>query len=210
VIGPNGIGKSTLLKILMDEVSADCGTVEWGYETHPGYFAQDNTALFAGDEDVQAWLWDRFPSETLGLIRGKLGALLFSQDDVDKRVAALSGGEQARLVFCMLGIKRPNVLILDEPTNHLDLEGIDALTKSLRTFEGTLIFVSHNRWFVEQLATRVVELSTEGVFDCHGTYAEYVALKHADHLDSSEVLAAQAESRRKSKREKKRRKSSKR
>jgi len=210
VIGPNGIGKSTLLKILMDKVSADCGTVEWGYETHPGYFAQDNTGLFAGDEDVQAWLWDRFPTETLGLIRGKLGAVLFSQDDVDKRVAALSGGEKARLVFCGLGIKRPNVLVLDEPTNHLDLEGIEALTKGLLAFEGTLIFVSHNRWFVEQLATRVVELSADGVFDCNGTYAEYVALKRADHLDSGEVLAVEAESRRKSKREKKRRKGGKR
>jgi len=203
IIGPNGIGKSTLLKISMNEVTPDDGSTQWGHETHVGYFAQDNADLFAADVDLQTWLWDKFPSETIGFIRGKLAEVLFSKDDVDKRVTALSGGEKARIVFCMLGAARPNVLILDEPTNHLDLEGIESLAKGLKAFDGTLIFVSHNRWFVEQLATRVVELSPDGLFDCRGNYQDYVAQKRADHLDAEAVLAAEAEARRQSKRNKK-------
>jgi len=205
IIGPNGVGKSTLLKIWVDEVTADAGTVNWGHETHVGYFAQDNADLFTGSIDLHTWLWDKFPSESIGFVRGKLAEVLFSQDDVDKRVSALSGGERTRMVFCMLGAQRPNVLVLDEPTNHLDIEGISALASGLKAFEGTLLFVSHNRWFVEQLATRVLEISHEGVFDFRGTYNEYVTHKNADHLDSEAVLAAEAETRRKSKRAKKNR-----
>jgi len=207
IIGPNGIGKSTLLKICMEEVAADEGSTTWGHETHVGYFEQDNDALFSGDSDLQSWLWDKFPSKTMGFVRGKLAEVLFTQDDADKRIAALSGGEKARMVFCMLGAKQPNVLLLDEPTNHLDIEGIEALAKGLNKFEGTLLFVSHNRWFVNRLATRVVEISTDGVFDFQGTYDEYVTHKRADHLDVAAVLSTEAEARRKTKREKKRRKS---
>jgi ATPase subunit of ABC transporter with duplicated ATPase domains len=206
VIGPNGIGKSTLLKICVDEVTPDEGSITWGHETHVGYFAQDSDHLFAGRSDLQTWLWDKFPAQTIGYVRGKLAEVLFTKDDVEKRVSTLSGGEKARMVFCMLGAQRPNVLVLDEPTNHLDLEGIESLAKGLTAFEGTLIFVSHNRWFVEQLATRIIEISHDGVFDCHGSYQDYVALKRADHLDSAAVLAAEAEARRKSKRAKKRQK----
>ncbi|NCG19533.1 MAG: ATP-binding cassette domain-containing protein [Rhodobacterales bacterium] len=206
IIGPNGIGKSTLLKICMGEVKADGGTTDWGHEAHIGYFEQDHADLFAGNGDLQSWLWDKFPSETMGFVRGKLAEVLFTQDDAEKRISALSGGEKARMVFCMLGARQPNVLVLDEPTNHLDIEGIEALSSGLKKFEGTLLFVSHNRWFVNELATRVVEISPEGVFDFHGTYGEYAAYKRADHLDVAAVLATDAEKRRKTKREKKKNK----
>jgi ATPase subunit of ABC transporter with duplicated ATPase domains len=207
IIGPNGIGKSTLLKICMDEVIPDEGSTTWGHEAHVGYFEQDNAALFKGDADLQSWLWDKFPSQTMGFVRGKLAEVLFTQDDAEKRISALSGGEKARMVFCMLGAQQPNVLLLDEPTNHLDIEGIEALAKGLNKYEGTLLFVSHNRWFVNQLATRVVEISTDGVFDFQGTYDEYITHKRADHLDVAAVLSNEAEARRKTKRDKKRRKS---
>jgi len=206
IIGPNGIGKSTLLKICMDEVTPDTGAAQWGYEAHVGYFAQDTAGLFSTDVDLQTWLWDQFPGENIGFVRGKLAEVLFSKDEADKRISALSGGEKARLVFCMLGARKPNVLVLDEPTNHLDLEGISALAKGLQSFDGTLLFVSHNRWFVEQLATRIVELSADGVFEYHGTYSEYVAHKKADHLDSAAVLEEEGRARRAKKRARKQQK----
>ncbi|MFK7930565.1 MAG: ABC-F family ATP-binding cassette domain-containing protein, partial [Myxococcota bacterium] len=195
IIGPNGIGKSTLLKIMEGQLEADEGEVEWGHETHVQVFHQDNADLFTGKQDVHGWLWDRFPGETIGFVRGKLAEVLFSQDEVEKSVEALSGGERARLVFCKIGASEPNVLLLDEPTNHLDIEGIESLAVGLKKFEGTLFFVSHNRWFVRQLATRVLELSEDGVFDFRGTYDEYVAHKRQDYLDAQAVLAAEADKR---------------
>ncbi len=122
IIGPNGIGKSTLLKILVGRLDADAGEVEWGHETYPGYFAQDHRELLTGsDQTVEAWLWDSCPGESVGFVRNRLGQVLFSREEVDKKVTALSGGEAARLIFARLGIEQPNVLVLDEPTNHLDL-----------------------------------------------------------------------------------------
>ena len=108
---------------------------------------------------VEAWLWESVPGEPIGFVRGNLGLVLFSGDDVKKPVGSLSGGEAARLVFCKLSVTRPNVLVLDEPTNHLDLEAIEALVEGLREYDGTLIFVSHDRWFVSQLADRILEIS---------------------------------------------------
>ncbi|MEM8995586.1 MAG: ABC-F family ATP-binding cassette domain-containing protein, partial [Acidobacteriota bacterium] len=189
IIGPNGIGKSTLLKILVGQVDADGGELEWGYETHPGYFAQDHKEIFeGGKQSVEAWLWDHCPGEPVGFVRGKLGMVLFSGDEVEKRVGSLSGGESARLVFARLGIQKPNVLLLDEPTNHLDLEAIDALVQGLRTFDGTLILVSHDRWFVQQLANRVIEISPKGLNDFRGTYEEYVEKCGDDHLDLEQAV----------------------
>lgn len=195
IIGPNGIGKSTLLKILVGDVEADDGTVEWGHETHIQHFAQDSSPLFAGSEDLYTWLQDRFPTESIGFVRGKLAEVLFEKDEVDKRVSALSGGEKARMVFAAIGARQPNVLVLDEPTNHLDLEGIESLANGLLAFEGTLLLVSHNRWFVRKLATRILELSEDGVFDFRGTYDEYIRHKNADHLDAQAVLEAEAQKR---------------
>ena len=201
IMGPNGIGKSTLLKIAMGELEPDSGTVEWGYETHAGYFAQDIKDEFGdSDETTESWLWGFCPGKDRGFVRGQMGLMLFSGDDGQKKVSALSGGEAARLVFSRLSLERPNVLVLDEPTNHLDLESIEALVEALRSYQGTLIFVSHDRWFVSRLATRVVEIQPDGVTDYPGTYEEYVHHSGDDHLDAdSVILKARREKRAKGK-----------
>jgi ATPase subunit of ABC transporter with duplicated ATPase domains len=189
IMGPNGIGKSTLLKIIMGDVTPDEGSVEWGYETHPGYFAQDHhEQLKDSDKTTEDWLWDFCPGKDRGFVRGHLGLMLFSGADGDKRLSALSGGEAARLVFSRLALDQPNVLVLDEPTNHLDLESIEALVAGLQNYDGTLILVSHDRWFVGQLATRVVEISKTGIRDYRGTYQEYVHASGDDHLDADSVV----------------------
>jgi ATPase subunit of ABC transporter with duplicated ATPase domains len=189
ILGPNGIGKSTLLKILMGRLQPDAGEVEWGYETYPGYFAQDHREEFAArGGTAEEWVWSFCPERDFGWVRGAMGAMLFSGDDGKKPLAALSGGEITRLVFTRLGIERPNVLVLDEPTNHLDLESIEALVEGLKTYAGTLILVSHDRWFVSQLATRVLEIEPTGVNDYPGTYDEYVHACGDDHLDVDRVV----------------------
>jgi ATPase subunit of ABC transporter with duplicated ATPase domains len=198
VIGPNGIGKSTLLKIAMNEVEADTGRIEWGYETHRGYFSQDHSEVEKGSkQSVEAWLWQYVPGEVIGFVRGNLGMVLFSGDDVKKTVGSLSGGEAARLVFCKLSVTKPNILILDEPTNHLDLEAIEALVEALRAYDGTLIFVSHDRWFVSQLANRILEISPKGINDFPGTYDEYLERLGDDHLDAEAVLRQRREQKKK-------------
>jgi ATPase subunit of ABC transporter with duplicated ATPase domains len=198
IIGPNGIGKSTLLKIAVGEVEPEAGKVDWGYETHRGYFSQDHTEIKAGGkQSVEAWLWESVPGEPIGFVRGNLGQVLFSGDEVKKAVGSLSGGEAARLVFCRLSVTRPNVLILDEPTNHLDLEAIEALVSGLKNYDGTLIFVSHDRWFVSQLANRVLEISPRGIQDFAGTYEEYLERLGDDHLDAEAVLRMRREQKKK-------------
>jgi ATPase subunit of ABC transporter with duplicated ATPase domains len=198
IIGPNGIGKSTLLKIAVGEVEADAGRIEWGYETYPGYFSQDHNEVPKGSKQtVEAWLWEAVPGQPIGFVRGNLGMVLFSGDDVKKPLGGLSGGEAARLVFCKLSVTRPNVLILDEPTNHLDLEAIEALVEGLREYDGTLIFVSHDRWFVQQLANRILEISPKGIQDFRGTYEEYLERLGDDHLDADAVLRMKREQKKK-------------
>jgi len=201
IMGPNGIGKSTLLKIVMGELEADQGKVEWGYETHLGYFAQDHEEEFqGGKETTEQWLWNFCAGRDRGFVRAQMGMMLFTKDDGEKKVSALSGGEAARLVFSRIALEEPNVLILDEPTNHLDLESIEALVAELERFEGTLILVSHDRWFVSRLATRVVEIKPDEVTDYPGTYEEYVHHSGDDHLDADRVvLKARREKRKKSK-----------
>ena len=207
IVGPNGIGKSTLLKVMMNGIDRggtdreaglepDGGSVEWGYETHPGYFAQDpGDHLRTPRRTAEAWIGQHCERRGAGFARGRLGMVLFSGDDVEKRLEALSGGESARLVLCSLMIREPNVLVLDEPTNHLDLESIDALVKGLRDYPGTLLFVSHDRWFVGALANRIVEISPDGIRDYRGSYAEYVRHCGDDHLDV-EAVAERARSER--------------
>ena len=190
VIGANGIGKSTLLKIATERLEADEGNIEWGHETHIGYFGQDHGDLnTTANETVLSWLWNHIPDKGVGFVRGRLATVLFGRDDVDKKTAALSGGEAARLVFAKISVQHPNVLVLDEPTNHLDFEGIEALAAALEKYDGTIVFVSHNRWFVDKLATRVLELKEDGITDYRGTYREYLAHCGDDHLDDEEVVA---------------------
>ena len=198
IVGPNGIGKSTLLKIMVGRLEADEGSVAWGYETWPGYFAQDpkdHLAVGAADgsgaperQTAEAWIGSYCAGKGTGFARGKMGMVLFTGDDADKRLGALSGGESARLVLCSLMIRAPNVLVLDEPTNHLDLESIEALVDGLKHFAGTLVFVSHDRWFVARLANRIVEITEDGMRDYRGTYEEYVRHSGDDHLDTDAVL----------------------
>jgi len=167
----------------------DDGEVNWGYETHPGYFAQDHRDILdSRDQTVEGFLWDAVPTETISFVRGSLGMVLFSGDEVEKKLSSLSGGEAARLVFCRLSVEEPNVLILDEPTNHLDLEAIDALVEGLKKYDGTLLFVSHDRWFVQQLANRILEITPDGLRDFQGTYDEYLERLGDDHLDAEAAL----------------------
>ncbi len=203
IMGPNGIGKSTLLKIVMGDLEEDEGEVEWGYETHPGYFAQDfRDGLDTSHATAQDWIWSFCPEKDLGFVRSQMALMLFSGDDPKKPLDSLSGGEAARLVFTRLAMERPNVLVLDEPTNHLDLESIEALVEGLKNFDGTLILVSHDRWFVSELATRVVEIQSDGIVDYRGTYDEYVHFRGDDHLDVDRVvLKAKGEKRREKKQE---------
>jgi len=191
IIGKNGIGKSTLLKILSANLEADAGTVEWGVHVKAGYFAQDHHDLLHDPEVTPlSYVWDLVPHETTSYVRGQLGRMLFSGDEVEKKVTTLSGGEAARVIFASLAVTRPNVLLLDEPTNHLDLETIDALAHTLKSYEGTLLFVSHDRWFVSQIADRIIELKDDGVHDFSGTYEEYLQRDGADHLDAAQVVLA--------------------
>jgi ATPase subunit of ABC transporter with duplicated ATPase domains len=189
VIGPNGLGKSTLLRILVGRLEADAGEVRWGHEARAGYFAQDHREIL-DDPEVTAldFLWSVRPRESTAFVRGHLGRVLFSGEDVTKKVGQLSGGEAARLVFGKLMAEEPNVLVLDEPTNHLDLEAIHALVAALRAFDGTVLFVSHDRWFVSELATRILEVTPDGPRDFPGTYDEYLARCGDDHLDAEAVV----------------------
>jgi len=188
IIGPNGIGKSTLLRIMVGALAADRGQVEWGYETHVGYFPQDHGELLGqGESTVQSWLWDDCPGETIGYVRNRLARVLFQKDEVSKKVSSLSGGEAARLIFARLGVTEPNVMVLDEPTNHLDLEGIESLAEALGRYDGTLIFVSHDRWLVSRLATRILEIRPDGMQDFAGSYDEYLERCGDDHLDVDAV-----------------------
>jgi ATPase subunit of ABC transporter with duplicated ATPase domains len=188
IIGPNGLGKSTMLKIVADGLPADAGKVRWGHETRIGYFPQDHReVLHDPDNTPLETLWAAYPGQTTTFVRTRLGHALFSGGDVEKRIGALSGGENARLIFALIAAQKPNVLVLDEPTNHLDIEAIEALVEALKSYVGTVLFVSHDRWFVSELATRIIELRPEGPRDFAGSYAEYVAKCGDDHLDADAV-----------------------
>jgi ATPase subunit of ABC transporter with duplicated ATPase domains len=197
IIGPNGLGKSTLLRIVVERLAADAGRVRWGHEVRVGYFPQDHRELLDDPEATPLQILTALcPGESPTTVRGQLGRVLFSGEEVDKRVALLSGGEAARLIFAILSVQKPNVLVLDEPTNHLDLEAIHALCEAVKSYAGTVIFVSHDRWFVSQLATRIVELTADGPRDFPGTYSEYLARCGDDHLDADAVASKAQQQRR--------------
>ena len=177
VIGPNGIGKSTLLRTLVGDLTPDSGRVKMSESASIGYFAQDHAADFAGDVSLFDWMsqWARPEDKSEQTIRAVLGRLLFSRDESAKSVRIISGGEQGRMLFGRLMLQRPNVMVMDEPTNHLDMESIEALNLALDNYPGTLIFVSHDREFVSSLATRIIELTPQGVVNYGGSYDEYLA-----------------------------------
>ena len=175
VIGPNGIGKTTLLRCLVHDEAPDGGTVKLSENANIGYFAQDHAADFANDLPLFEWmsLWKN-PDDDEQVIRSVLGRLLFSQDEINKSVKVISGGEQGRMLFGKLILQKPNILVMDEPTNHLDMESIESLNLALENYPGTLIFVSHDREFVSSLATRIIDMKPEGIVDFSGNYEDYL------------------------------------
>jgi len=176
VIGENGAGKTTLLRNLMNELTPDHGRIQWAENATLGYCPQDSTEDFDCDLNLFDWMsqW-RKASHDDQIVRATLGRLLFSSDDFKKKVKVCSGGEKNRLLFGKLMMMDTNVLLMDEPTNHLDMESIEALNLALEHYEGTLIFVSHDREFVSSLATRIVEITDQQLIDFQGSYEEYLA-----------------------------------
>ncbi|HVE81818.1 MAG TPA: ABC-F family ATP-binding cassette domain-containing protein [Myxococcales bacterium] len=175
VLGVNGAGKSTLLKLVAGAAQPDEGAVALGPSVKVGYFAQHSMDVLDGDRTVWEMLVDAFPRAGEGSLRTLAGCFGFSGDDADKKVRVLSGGEKARLVLALMLYDPPNFLVLDEPTNHLDLLTKEMLIDALRGFEGTLLFVSHDRHFLSELSSRVLELTPEGPHPYGGGYTEYVA-----------------------------------
>ena len=181
LMGRNGAGKTTLLKSLLanypgladSEYSLDNGTVFWGHEAQIGYFPQDVSAQIEHGLTVAEWLhrWD--PKATVEEIRGILGQMLFAGEEGAKQTKALSGGEQARLIFCKLILTKPNILIFDEPTNHLDLEAINALNIALQRYEGTVLLVTHDHDLIDEVATRLWNFKADGIEDFQGPYSEW-------------------------------------
>jgi ATPase subunit of ABC transporter with duplicated ATPase domains len=176
VIGENGTGKTTFLRCLMGELSANQGTVKWSDNAIRAYCPQDSRADFDCELTLFEWMsqW-RKPKHDDLMVRGMLGRLLFTADDYKKKARVCSGGEKNRLLFGKLMMSEANVLILDEPTNHLDMESIEALNQALAKYDGTVIFVSHDREFVSSLATRVIEIKDRRMINFQGSYDEYLA-----------------------------------
>ncbi|MGY6247012.1 ABC-F family ATP-binding cassette domain-containing protein [Bosea thiooxidans] len=175
VMGVNGAGKSTLLKLVTGTSEPDSGIVSLGAGVKLGYFAQHSMELLDGERTVFETLEDAFPQANQGSLRALAGCFGFSGDDVEKRCRVLSGGEKARLVMALMLYDPPNFLVLDEPTNHLDIATKEMLIEALAAFEGTMLFVSHDRHFLAALSNRVLELTPEGVHAYGGGYTEYVA-----------------------------------
>ncbi len=178
VIGGNGVGKSTLMKLLIGELQPGFGEIKWSENANTGYFSQDHVSDFDTDDNLTDWMhqWAQ-QGDDEQVLRGILGRLLFSGDDVKKSVRVLSGGEKAPMLFGKLMLGRHNVLVMDEPTNHMDMESIESLNLALDLYKGTLIFVSHDRAFVSSLATRILEITPDGVEFYMGTYDEYLHSK---------------------------------
>ncbi|RTR27559.1 ABC transporter ATP-binding protein [Robertmurraya yapensis] len=176
LVGPNGIGKSTLLKTLIDQLSPIAGEIHFGSNVTIGYYDQEQTQL-SSNKRVLNELWDEYPLKNEKDIRTVLGNFLFSGDDVLKTVSTLSGGEKARLVLAKLMMKKANFLILDEPTNHLDLDSKEVLENSLIDYPGTILFVSHDRYFINRIATKVVELEPQKANEFLGDYDYYIEKK---------------------------------
>lgn len=184
LVGPNGTGKSTLLQVLLHKLVAEEGTIQWGSNVTIGYYDQEHQFL-QPHHTVLEEVWNEYPHMEEVKIRTVLGNFLFSGDDVLKRIGDLSGGEKARVNLAKLMLKKANVLVMDEPTNHLDLFSKEILESALIDFEGTVLFISHDRYFLNKLAEKVVELSPDGVQHFLGNYDDYIEKKK----ELSELLA---------------------
>ncbi|WP_261904080.1 ABC-F family ATPase [Vibrio fortis] len=175
IIGENGVGKTTLLNTLAGVLEARTGEYKWSENANIGYYAQDHAHDFEEDMNLFDWMsqW-RQEGEDEQVVRSFLGRMLFGQDDIKKSVKVISGGEQGRMLLGKIMMHKPNILLMDEPTNHMDMESIEALNLALENYKGTLFFVSHDRVFVDSLATRILEIKDGKINDFRGTYAEFL------------------------------------
>lgn len=176
-VGSDDIAKTTLFKILMGEIESDSGSIEWGKTITKSYFPQDNSSYFKTDESIVEWIGHYYEIDDETVLRGFLGRMLFSGEDVFKKVPVLSGGEKARCMLSKCMLEASNFLILDEPTNHLDLESITALNNGLIKYNSELLFSSHDHQFVETIANRIIEITEDGIIDRKCTYDEYLESK---------------------------------
>jgi ATPase subunit of ABC transporter with duplicated ATPase domains len=181
IIGENGVGKTTLLNTLAGVLEPRTGTYKWSENSNIGYYAQDHAHDFAEDLNLTDWMgqW-RQEGDDEQVVRSFLGRMLFGQDDIKKSVKVLSGGEQGRMLLGKLMMHKPNMLLMDEPTNHMDMESIESLNTALEQYKGTLFFVSHDRVFVDSLATRILEIRDGKITDFKGTYSEFLKSRGID------------------------------
>ena len=189
IIGKNGCGKSTLLKILNRTQIPDGGVFDYGYNVSIGYYDQENQNLDP-DNTVLDELWNSYPDKSMTEVRNALALFLFKGDDIEKKISVLSGGEKARITFAKLMLSKFNLLFLDEPTNHLDIMSREVLEDALEKFDGTLVAVSHDRYFIKKLATRILAFDDFGITDYIGTYEEYMDFSERRKSDPA---AAQSE-----------------
>ena len=188
VIGPNGVGKTTLLRIIMHEIPADTGEVIYGANVDIGYYDQHQAGLTM-TKTVMDELWDAFPRMEPDEVRSVLALFLFTGDDVFQKIETLSGGERGRVALAKLMLKKDNLLLLDEPTNHLDMDSREVLEGALDDFGGTLLTVSHDRYFINRVANRVVEMSRDGITEYLGNYDDYLEKKRLLEAGQEEIAA---------------------
>ena len=179
VIGANGVGKTTLLKLITGQLPPDSGTVVYGSNVDVGYYDQQQSGLHP-EKDVLNELWDDFPRLEIDRVRGVLALFLLTGDDVFQPISTLSGGEKGRVALAKLMLRKDNLLLLDEPTNHLDMDSREVLEDALDDFDGTLLTVSHDRYFINRVANRVVEMRPDGVTEYLGNYDDYVEKKRLE------------------------------
>ena len=177
LIGPNGVGKSTLIKLITGEVPSDSGDIRYGSNVDVGYYDQHQSALHP-EKTVLDEVWDRFPRMEQSDVRGALGMFLFTGDDVFQPIRTLSGGEKGRVALTALMLRKDNLLLLDEPTNHLDMDSREVLEDALSGFGGTIITVSHDRYFINRVADRIIEMQPDGVTEYMGNYDDYLEKKN--------------------------------
>lgn len=201
LIGPNGVGKSTLIKIIVGEEQPDTGFIRYGSNVDIGYYDQHQSTLHA-DKTVLDEIWDRFPQMEQSNVRGALGMFLFTGDDVFKPIHTLSGGEKGRVALTALMLRKDNLLLLDEPTNHLDMDSREVLEDALTDFGGTIITVSHDRYFINRIANRIIEMQPDGVTEYIGNYDDYIERKNRPVAVEAETGKTKTELEKEKRREK--------
>ena len=201
LIGPNGVGKSTLIKIIVGEEQSDTGFIRYGSNVDIGYYDQHQSTLHA-DKTALDEIWDRFPQMEQSNVRGALGMFLFTGDDVFKPIHTLSGGEKGRVALTALMLRKDNLLLLDEPTNHLDMDSREVLEDALTDFGGTIITVSHDRYFINRIANRIIEMQPDGVTEYIGNYDDYIERKNRPVAVEAEAGKTKTELEKEKRREK--------